>query len=198
MRRSYITLATAAILLGPIVAFAWTSAPPTPPNNNIDQPINVGSSAQSKVAGLLISTNSANTNGLIVQYGKVGIGTLTPTYKLQVGASGDGSSVGSNAFFYMSDARLKTDIMTASDSLSKILKLRGVSFDWKSTGKSDVGLIAQEVEQVYPELVHTGVDGIKAVEYGHLVGPLVEAIKAQQVQIDALKAEVAALKAQVK
>lgn len=194
MRRTYITALTAAIVLGPLMAFAWVSAPSSPPNNNIDQPLNVGSVAQSKVAGLLLSTNSGNTNGLIVQYGNVGIGATSPSYKLQVGGSGDGSAVGSNAFFYMSDARLKTNISTASDALAKILQLRGVSFNWKSTGKADVGLVAQEVEKVYPELVSTGADGIKAVEYGHLVGPLVEAIKAQQAEIDALKAEITALR----
>jgi hypothetical protein len=158
----------------------------------------VGSSAQSKVAGLLLSTNSGNTNGLIVQYGKVGIGSVSPSYKLQVGESGDGSSVGSNAFFYISDARLKDNVSTLSDALSKVLQLRGVSFTWKSTGAPAVGVIAQEVEKVYPSLVNTDEAGVKSVQEANLVAPLIEAVKAQQAEIDALKARVAELEARVK
>ncbi|HEU5114493.1 MAG TPA: hypothetical protein VFT82_01865, partial [Candidatus Paceibacterota bacterium] len=58
------------------------------------------------------------------------------------------------------------------------------------------GLIAQDVEKVYPELVNTNKQtGLKSVEYANLVGPLIEAVKEQQKEIDTLKAEVAALQA---
>ena len=194
---SKITIVTAALVLGPIFAFAWTSAPGTPPSNNVDAPINAGGTAQAKVAGLLLNTGN-NTNGLIVQYGKVGIDTVGPSYALQVGNSGDGSAIGSNAFFYISDVTLKKNIATLPDALSKILQLRGVSFNWKSTGAKAVGVVAQEVEKVYPELVNTDSKGIKSVQEGNLVAPLIEAVKAQQKQIEALKARVAALEAKAK
>jgi hypothetical protein len=108
-------------------------------------------------------------------------------------------SVTASAFYYSSDKTIKKDITPLSDSLSKILKLEGVSFKWidetKGT-KTNIGVIAQDVEKVYPELVNTNkTTGLKSVEYGNLVAPLIEAVKAQQKQIDALRVEVEALKA---
>lgn len=94
----------------------------------------------------------------------------------------------SNGFFYSSDERLKENIVTIDDSINKIKQLRGVEYDWKKSGKRDIGVIAQEVEQVIPEVVST-VDGKDeyVVEYGHMVGLLIEGIKEQQKEIDELK-----------
>jgi len=119
-------------------------------------------------------------------------GGLGGSYMLQVcGAAG----VGANAFFYSSDRSLKTNITPLVGSLNKILHLQGVSFDWKGDGGESIGVIAQDVEKVYPELVNTDKKtGLKSVEYGNLVAPLIEAIKEQQKQIDELKAEVQSLK----
>lgn len=106
-------------------------------------------------------------------------------------------NVRAGAFFYNSDKTLKTNILSldSSDSLSKILNLQGVSFNWKADGRKDMGLIAQDVEKVFPDIVSTDKStGLKSVEYGNLVAPLIEAVKAQQKEIDALKKEVEALK----
>jgi hypothetical protein len=81
-----------------------------------------------------------------------------------------------NGFFYSSDRRLKTNIEDIS-GLEMILKLRGVQFDWIDSGNHELGLIAQEVESVIPELVVTRENGMKAVKYGNLVAPLIEATK---------------------
>jgi hypothetical protein len=121
--------------------------------------------------------------------GNVGVGMTPVGYKLDVSGS-----VRATAFFYGSDRSLKKDIAPLNGSLKKILNLDGVSFTWKENGKKSVGLIAQDVEKVYPELVHTSDNGIKSVEYGNLVAPLIEAIKEQQKEIDLLRAEVDALK----
>ena len=85
-----------------------------------------------------------------------------------------------------SDERLKDNIQTLQGS--KVLKMRGVSFT--KDGEASSGVIAQEIEKVAPELVHTAKDemGTKSVAYGNLVGYLIEAIKDQQQQIDELKA----------
>jgi len=88
-----------------------------------------------------------------------------------------------------SDATLKTNVETIPDALDKVQQLRGVSFDWIENGKSEVGVIAQEVEAVIPELVSTDDQGIKSVKYGNIVSVLIEAIKEQQEQIDELKAQ---------
>lgn len=108
-----------------------------------------------------------------------------------------GNGVWAPAFFYSSDRNLKNNItaLDSKDSLSKVLNLQATSFSWKESGRSDIGLIAQDVEKIYPELVHTDkTTGLKSVEYANLVAPLIEAVKAQQKEIDALKAEVEALK----
>ena len=104
-------------------------------------------------------------------------------------------NVTANGFVYNSDRRLKDDITPLEGSLDKILKLSGYSYNWKSTGKADIGVIAQEVETVYPELVHTDSEGMKSVEYANLIAPLIEAVKTQQSEIKALQDEVKALKA---
>ncbi len=90
-----------------------------------------------------------------------------------------------------SDARLKTDVKAITSPLEKVLALRGVSFirTTDDTQKTQVGLIAQEVEQVLPEVVLTGHDGHKAVAYGNIVGVLVEAIKELEARVAELEAQ---------
>ena len=78
-----------------------------------------------------------------------------------------------------------------------VQQLRGVTFDWKETGDAGIGFIAQEVESVMPGLVNTAdTDGMKSVQYGNVTALLVEAVKEQQIQIEALQAEIKTLKTQ--
>jgi hypothetical protein len=98
------------------------------------------------------------------------------------------------AYYSFSDERLKDDVKPLQNSLDKVLAMQGVSYKWNSgerKGQSDIGLIAQQVENVVPEVVRekTNIDGdtYKSVNYEHLVGVLIEAIKEQQNQIDELK-----------
>lgn len=126
--------------------------------------------------------------------GNVGIGTNTPTYKLEViggdvniggayvlrfGGTQVCSSTGCTA---TSDLRLKENIMPLNDSLTKISALTGVEYDWidkeKFGNRHQIGFIAQEVEKVYPEVVVTdSKTGLKSIAYDHLVAPIIEAIK---------------------
>jgi hypothetical protein len=83
--------------------------------------------------------------------------------------------------FSSSDKRLKNNITTIENPLEKILKLGGYSFDWNDkqdtyTGK-DYGIIAQEVEALFPEMVTTRDNGMKAVKYDRLIPVLIEAVK---------------------
>lgn len=82
MNKKYLFVAV-PLILGPLFAYAWTSAPSNPPSDNVDAPINQSGAAQSKVGGLLLNTGGA-TNGLIVQSGNVGIGIPAPGQKLDV------------------------------------------------------------------------------------------------------------------
>ena len=117
-----------------------------------------------------------------------------------------------------SDARLKKDVQTIDGALDKVLKLRGVSYYWKNKeelgadstmfnfdNKRHIGVIAQELEIEFPELVKDDKEGIKTVEYSGLAPILIEAIKEQQQIIttlqsekDAQQKEIEELKAQMK
>ena len=95
-----------------------------------------------------------------------------------------------------SDARLKTDISTINDALGICGKLRGVSYKWLKNGASGIGVIAQEVEQVIPEVVLTNVTTdpetgeekeVKSVDYGKIVGVLINAINELKEEVEELK-----------
>jgi hypothetical protein len=86
-----------------------------------------------------------------------------------------------------SDARLKENIITIDDALNKTLALRGVMFNRIGSLSKELGVIAQEVEEIVPELVVTGEDGFKSVAYGNTVGLLIESIKTLNDKIEELK-----------
>ena len=87
-----------------------------------------------------------------------------------------------------SDANLKKDISTINDALSLVGKLRGVRYTFKETGYKGMGVIAQEVEEVLPELVFEQTENkIKTVAYGNIVGVLINAINELKAEVDALK-----------
>jgi hypothetical protein len=130
-------------------------------------------------------------NSLIFNNGtRIGINTTSPSSLYMLHVNGD---VGALGFYYSSDRSLKKDIAPLKDSLSKIVKMNGVSFKWKETGKESIGLIAQDVEQVFPEAV-TGEEGSKSIDYSALVASLIEAVKEQQTEIEWLKKELSQLK----
>ena len=97
-----------------------------------------------------------------------------------------------------SDARQKQDVCPLQNCLDDVLALRAVRFTWRDAARDDpraLGLIAQEVENVFPEVVTTGPDGFKGINYSGLIAPLIEALKEQQARIDELGAEIRLLKA---
>ena len=93
-----------------------------------------------------------------------------------------------------SDATLKKDVSTINDALSICGKLRGVTYKWISNGETDIGVIAQEVEEVVPEVIKETTDGIKTVDYGRLVSVLINAINELTAQTIILTSEVDTLK----
>jgi hypothetical protein len=100
--------------------------------------------------------------------------TTSSSYLYFVPSTG---TLNSQIFNSLSDINKKTNIETINSSIDIINKLRGVSFDWKDNGNHSYGLIAQEVEQVIPDIVSTGPDGTKTLNYDALIGFLIEAIK---------------------
>ena len=93
------------------------------------------------------------------------------------------------AFVTYSDESLKSDVASmSSTALDTVMSLEGVEFTWKDSGERDFGFIAQDVQSVLPKAVHTAENGVQGVDYSRLTSVLVEAVKAQQVQIEELKA----------
>ena len=100
-------------------------------------------------------------------------------------------STGDVVAFYSSDERLKDNIAPIENSLDKVGQLKGYEFDWNDKQDvyegHDVGVIAQEVEKVVPELVQTRDDGYKAVKYEKIVPLLINAINELKAEIEELK-----------
>jgi len=88
-----------------------------------------------------------------------------------------------------SDSRLKKNISTIDNGLEKVNAMRGVSYELLRDSTRNVGVIAQEMEDIVPEVVTTGEDGMKAVNYGALVGVLIEAVKELTQEVETLKAK---------
>ena len=106
----------------------------------------------------------------------------------------------SGAYLNTSDRRFKKNISTLDNALDNTMKLRGVSYNWKDKNKSQrnqIGVIAQEVEEVYPEFVHTNEKGYKAVNYAQMTAVLIEAVKELNAKVEALEGENAELKAEL-
>ena len=117
---------------------------------------------------------------------RVGIGTTAPTSKLHV--QGDVYITGvttATDFNTTSDVNLKTNIHKIEDSLSKVIQIRGVTFNWKETNRSSAGVIAQEVENVLPEFVNG--NEVKTVNYNGITGALIESIKELKAENDIMK-----------
>lgn len=104
------------------------------------------------------------------------------------GSWNSASSMTCTSLTETSSERYKENIVTLNGSLDKVLKLRGVSYDRKDTKQKEIGVIAEEVEKIIPEVIKYNDDNqVDSVSYGRLTAILIEAIKEQQKQIDELK-----------
>lgn len=128
---------------------------------------------------------------IINQEGRVGINTDSPgAYFLYV----NGNAF-ANGTWGSSDARLKTNVHSLTHAVELIQRLRGVRYEWRGEafpGRAldpgpQLGFLAQEVEAVFPELIKTDASGFKALAYDKLTAVLVEGLKEQQIQIEALQ-----------
>lgn len=136
--------------------------------------------------------NTPNTS-----FGRVGINTYTPSYELHV----VGAIYATGDITAFSDERKKMNIQHITGSLDIIKKLRGVRYNWKKgkegpmpnkrfirdEDKIRIGLIAQQVEPILPEVVFTDDDGYKSINYANIVSVLIEGMKEQQQEIGELR-----------
>lgn len=118
---------------------------------------------------------------------RVGVGTTSPTTRLSVAGA-----VTAVDFNTTSDERLKTNIEVITSAVEKLEKINGVTFEWKESGQQSAGVIAQNIEKVFPELV-VG-EETKTVNYNGLIGVLIESVKEQQKEINHLRDEIEKLK----
>ena len=140
-----------------------------------------------------LSIRTFNTERIhILPTGNVGIGTNIPSEKLQV--AGNIYAIGT---ITSSDLRFKKNIVTIDNALSKVLAMRGVFYDMRVAEFPDrgfssnhqMGLIAQEVEKVLPEVVSTQNDGYKGVDYQKIIALLIESIKELEQKVKVLENE---------
>jgi hypothetical protein len=108
----------------------------------------------------------------------------------------DAPTFSAAAFVNTSSARYKDDIETLVGASESLARLRGVRFNWKDSGERSLGLVAEEVSEVFPEVVQTNPDSgqAEAINYAALTAVLVEALKEQQARLDAIATELASIR----
>ncbi len=146
-----------------------------------------------------IDSPGVNSGRFVVKEttGRVGIGSTAPSNILTIGP-GKGTAIADGWTTY-SSRRWKVNVQTLPDALTKVEQLRGVSYDLKDSGKHEIGVIAEEVGAVVPEVVTYEANGKDAqgVDYSRLSALLIEAVKQQQKQIRLQQEQVRVLRAQL-
>jgi hypothetical protein len=149
---------------------------------------NLGIGANTSTTTYKLDVNASGATGARVFSGSLAVGNILPSATVgRIDASNDVVA------FSTSDMRFKTNIIPISGALDKITQIGGYEFDWVPNQEyhgfegHDVGVIAQEIEKVLPEVVKERDSGYKAVKYEKIVPLLIEAIKEQQQQIDELR-----------
>lgn len=160
---------------------------------------NAASANTATTATVAGTANALNTSGNY-QLGSLGVGTAAS------GVAGEIRTTGDVTAFFASDARLKENIRPIEGALSIVLAIGGKAFDWNETHlqarggeddlfvrKADFGVIAQDVEQVFPLAVRTRPDGFLAVDYAKLAALAFQAIAELKDEVDGLRAAQQAL-----
>ncbi len=132
--------------------------------------------------------------------GHVGIGKADPAVNMDIAGE-----IHANSIFEPADGRLKENISPISNSLDKVLRLRGVTYNWKVGNFPEmqfsadpvVGFIAQDVEPILPEVVSQMSNGRYVIDYGRVVPVLVEALKELHYNADQVQAEVDQVNAEI-
>jgi hypothetical protein len=157
-----------------------------------------GTVTGASLAGTIVTASQTNITAVgslgNTQISSLGVGTASS------GTPGEIRATDNITAYYSSDARLKENVQNIADPVEKLMRLNGVEFDWRQdyidshggedgyfVRRHDIGVIAQELEAVLPELVIDRADGYKAVKYDRIIALLIEAVKAQQHKIDELK-----------
>ena len=137
------------------------------------------------VRGFVKGVSEGTSGQFGLSFGTQDSGPSNPLERLRINK--DGNATFSGTVTANSDERLKENVVGITNALDKVLDLRGVYFNRKGDPERSIGVIAQEVEKILPEVVLEASDGVKSVAYQNMVALLIEAIKEQQEQINELK-----------
>lgn len=131
--------------------------------------------------------------GLAPNGGRIGVGTMNPTATFEVVA---GATTLADSWTTRSSRRFKTNIRPLEGALEKIAQLQGVYYERESDGKHEIGVVAEDVVNVVPEVVSRNpqTKEIQGVDYSRLAAVLIEAIKSQQAELQAQQLEIQQLK----
>ena len=156
--------------------------------------------SMSTTTGALVVTGGAGIAGNIYTGGNIYISQGLTVGTTGFGAVGEIRATNNITAYYSSDRRLKSNVETISNALTKLRTLQGVMFDWNDdlieaqggedgyfVRKHDTGIIAQDVEKVLPEVVAERNDGYLAVKYEKLAGLIIQAINELADQVDDIK-----------
>lgn len=176
----------------------------TTPGTSYSELVNFTATATNQPSLTLLNTNgsfvndvfqirSANTSANGNSWNMITGWSSTTSLNFLV--RGNGNVLNSNnSYGSLSDQRLKENIVDATPKLEKINQVRVVNFNMVGDEQKQIGVVAQELEQIFPSMVEEGQDGMKGVKYSVFVPMLIKAIQEQQQMIETLQAEVAALK----
>jgi hypothetical protein len=140
-----------------------------------------------------ISPGGVNHEPFVLQGRNIGIGTLTPANLLTL-LEGGGPAIADGWSTY-SSRRFKTNILPLEGALEKVEPLQGVSYERKTDGKQEIGVVAEDIDQVVPEVVSHDpkTHEVEGVDYSKLAALLIEAVKSQQAEIQKLKVQITQL-----
>ena len=152
---------------------------------------------QPGAGGTFVLTHGLPGNVILApSAGLVGIKNSNPHAALDVGV---GWSTLADAWITRSARRFKTNIQPLDGALEKVEHLQGVSYERKADGRHEIGLVAEDVAQIVPEVVSRDpkTRQVQGVDYSKLAALLIEAVKSQQVELQSQKAEIQQLKARI-
>jgi hypothetical protein len=183
VNKNFVILAVIGILFG-ITVYAVAPNPGHSWSSIGDIPADIADGDNQNLVSVLSNGNNAEGNSL------TNVGSISTT---GISATGDITTTAdmyASGYYYSSDERLKENITEINNAVSLVKSLDGVSFNWKENDEKSMGLIAQDVEKIFPEIVSVNAEGYKSVQYGVLVAVLIEAVKEQQKEIDELKEQI--------
>jgi len=137
---------------------------------------------------------SCARSGATTEYNALTVFDNNTTLKMLIRANGNLLNA-NNSYGSLSDQRIKENIVDATPKLEKLNQVRVVNFNMVGDAQKQIGVVAQELEQIFPGMIEEDRDGMKGVKYSVFVPMLIKAMQEQQAMIEELKAKVAALEA---